>query len=347
MSKRPSQSIIFLLLVSMLPFTLPSLAQDTFSIVAIDSITGEIGSAGASCVGSSITYPHGAAILSDVIPGIGVIHTQAAWDHTNQQNAHDWMIMGLPPQQIIDSLVAHDVVNNPTTRQYGITDYNGGHPRSAAYTGINCMNYKNDTAHLNYSIQGNILLGQKILDSIQSRFLNTTGTLGDRLMAALQGAKIIGADTRCAPRNTSSQSAFLRVAKLNDPDDSLYLDLWMAYPQNLSGIFPVDPIDSLQTLYNLWKTTVSTRDQAPFIHPLTVKVYKNLSGITIFDFTRCKDYQNRQLIIFDMMGSAILKTTITGRVQQVDLSGHHARQFLTYRIVRNDQTLVVSGKFLN
>jgi uncharacterized Ntn-hydrolase superfamily protein len=347
MSKRLSKSIIFFLLVSLMLVTLPSLAQDTFSIVAIDSITGEIGSAGASCVGSSITYPHGAAILSDVIPGIGVIHTQAAWDHTNQQNAHDWMMMGLPPQQIIDSLVAHDVVNNPTTRQYGITDYNGGHPRSAAYTGINCMNYKNDTAHLNYSIQGNILMGQKILDSMQSRFLNTTGSLSDRLMAALQGAKIIGADTRCAPRNTSSQSAFIRVAKINNPADSLYLDLWMAYPQNLSGIYPVDPIDSLQTLYNLWKTAVSTKDHDPFVAVSTVKVYKNMSGKTIFDFTRCKDYQNQQLIVFDLMGRAILKTSITDRVQQVDLSGHNARQFVTYRVVRNDQTLVVSGKFLN
>jgi len=116
-------------------------AQDTFSIVAIDSVTGEIGSAGASCVGSSTTYPHGAAILSDVIPGIGAIHTQAAWDPNNQQHAHDWMMMGLAPQQIIDSLVAHDAAGNPTTRQYGIVDYNGGHPRSAAYTGINCNNY--------------------------------------------------------------------------------------------------------------------------------------------------------------------------------------------------------------
>ncbi len=167
--------------------TWPTNAQDRFSIVAIDSITGEIGSVGASGVGSSSTYPHGAAILGDVIPGIGVIHTQAAWMLTNQQNAHDWMMLGLAPQQIIDSLVAQDAFGNSTTRQYGITDFNGGHPRSAAFTGVNCMNYKNDTAHLNYSIQGIILLGQKILDSIQSRFLNTTGTLGDRLMAALQG----------------------------------------------------------------------------------------------------------------------------------------------------------------
>jgi hypothetical protein len=42
-----------------------------------------------------------------------------------------------------------------------------------------------------------------------------------------------------------------------DLADSLTLDLWMAYPSNLSGIFPVDPIDSLQTLYDAWKISVS------------------------------------------------------------------------------------------
>ncbi len=323
-----------------------SMAQDTFSIVAIDSITGEIGSAGASCVGSSSTYPHGAQILSDVIPGIGVIHTQAAWTPVNQQNAHAWMMLGLPPQQIIDSLVAHDANNNPTTRQYGITDYNGGHPRSASYTGINCLNYKNDTSHLNYSIQGNILLGQQILDSMQHRFMNTTGTLGDRLMAALQGAKVIGADTRCAVRNTSSQSAFIRVAKMTDPADSLYLDLWMAYPQNYTGAFPVDPIDSIQSLYDAWKILVGVNggmqmQQAP------VKVFTDAAGKTVFDFSRCKDYLNRQLTIYDMSGKTILAVQVIQRVMRVDLSGCSGGQVMAYRLTRQDQTLVTSGKFIN
>lgn len=44
-------------------------AQDTFSIVAVDTVTGEIGSAGASCVGPIGGV--GAFILSDVIEGIG------------------------------------------------------------------------------------------------------------------------------------------------------------------------------------------------------------------------------------------------------------------------------------
>jgi uncharacterized Ntn-hydrolase superfamily protein len=320
-------------------------SQDTFSIVAIDSVTGECGSAGASCVGSSITYPHGAAILSDVIPGIGVIHSQAAWNPVNQQNAHDWMVLGLSPQQIIDSLVANDANNNPTTRQYGIVDYNGGHPRSASYTGVNCMNYKNSTAILNYSVQGNILLGQQILDSMQTRFLNTQGTLAERLMAALQGAKVIGADTRCAVRNTSSQSAFLRVARMNDPYDSLYLDLWMAYPQNLTGVFPVDPIDSLQTLFDIWNTSVSADDKTAVILP-TIIVYTDDDGYTVFDFSRCKDYLNQKLIIFDMTGRSIMETAVSDRIFRIDLKSTANPQILGYRLITGNQKVIGSGKFL-
>jgi hypothetical protein len=62
------KKILFFVFSMLLPGGITVKAQDTFSIVAIDSITGEIGSAGASCVSSSPTYPHGAQILSDVMP---------------------------------------------------------------------------------------------------------------------------------------------------------------------------------------------------------------------------------------------------------------------------------------
>jgi uncharacterized Ntn-hydrolase superfamily protein len=344
MVKIRSKHSLLLACIAISLFVTAAKAQDTFSIVAIDSVTGEIGSAGASCVGSSGTYPHGAEIISDVIPGVGAIHTQAAWDPTNQQNAHNWMMMGLSPQQIIDSLAAHDVAGNPAVRQYGIADYNGGHPRSAAYTGINCLIYKNDTAHLNYSIQGNILAGQQIIDSIQARFLNTPGTLGDRLMAALQGAKVIGADARCTPHNTSSQSSFLRVAKMTDPYDTLYLDLWMAYPQNLTGIFPVDPIDSLQTLYNLWKQSEGIHDHG-IVPPGIVKVYNGERGTTVFDFTLCKDWQSMQLSVFDMVGRSLLKQPVSSRILHVNTSRLVSNGILIYQVTRPDRSVIAKGKF--
>lgn len=219
-------------------------AQDTFSICAVDPLTGEVGSAGASCVNDC-------TILTDVHPGYGVIHTQASWLSANQNYARSLMNLGLSPQAIIDSLVLHDAQNNPSVRQYGIVDLvNGG--RVAAYTGVNCLNYKNHITGLTYSIQGNILLGQSILDSMQTRFLNTSGTLAQKLMAALQGAKVIGADTRCASWNTSSKSAFLRVARPGDTTGVLTLNI-----QVLTTPFGVEPIDSLQALFNNWLTSVN------------------------------------------------------------------------------------------
>jgi uncharacterized Ntn-hydrolase superfamily protein len=218
-------------------------AQDTFSICAIDTLTGELGSAGASCIGAP-QIPQGCYILSDVIPGVGVIHTQAYYTAGNQNYAHSLMIQGIPPAQMVDSLVAHDVGNNPSIRQYGIVDFYTGAPRAAAYTGVNCDDYKNHITGPNYTIQGNILLGQQILDSMEARFLATEGDLACKLMAALQGAKVIGADTRCLDDGVSSLSSFLRVAQPDDPINDLSLDLNV--PSTPAGM---DPIDSLQILF--------------------------------------------------------------------------------------------------
>ena len=167
-------------------------SQHTFSIIAVDTLTGEIGSAGATC-GDSIIWPGtpGAYIISDILPGVGAIHTQALWTASNQVNARVQMQQGGSPNQIISWLVAHDVQNNPQSRQYGVVDYHDGSSRSAAFTGSSCFDYKNHILGPNYAIQGNILLGQQILDSMEYYFLNTNGCLPEKLMAAMNGAKIV------------------------------------------------------------------------------------------------------------------------------------------------------------
>lgn len=215
--------------------------QDTFSIVAVDPVTGEVGSAGASCINGSI-------IISDVLPGRGAIHTQAFWNGDNQMNAHDRLVEGLSPQEVIDWLVANDAQGNPTIRQYGIADLSPeNEPRTAAYTGVNTMDYKGHILGPNYAIQGNILLGPEILEDMESGFNGQPGTLAKKLMAALQGANVVGADTRCIPRGTSSRSAFIRVAKSHNSPDDLYLDL------NIGGFgLTSEPIDELQAQFDEW-----------------------------------------------------------------------------------------------
>jgi hypothetical protein len=158
------------------------------------------------------------------------------------------MLAGDSPQQIIDWLVANDANNNPNNRQYGIASFVNGAPQTAGYTGSGTLNYKNHITGPNYSIQGNILSGQAILDSMESRFLNEPGDLACKLMAALQGAKVPGADTRCANNGegTSSLFAFLKVAQAQDEYGSPSLLLGVKTP----GGAGIEPIDSLQSLFD-------------------------------------------------------------------------------------------------
>jgi len=237
-------------------------AQDTFSICAYDSITGQLGSAGATCIQAQTS----AVIISDIVAGVGVVHTQAAYLQQNRTYAHSLLVFGLPPQQIIDSMIAHDYAGDPSIRQYGVVDANGN---SAGFTGINCMDYKNHITGPGYSIQGNILLGQVVLDSMESRFLNTTGDLACRLMSAMQGAKMIGADSRCTSLGISAVSAFIRVANPGDTGTNpLYLNISLnTYPNY------TEPIDSLQERFDLWGGCTSA--SAPLYEKNKLMIFPN------------------------------------------------------------------------
>lgn len=306
--KNISTLILFCLL------TIFTYSQDTFSICAIDTITGEVGSAGASCIDES-AIAGGCVILSDVIPGVGVIHTQAYWNPTNQNVAHNLMIEGNSPQEIIDHMVANDVQNNPHIRQYGVVDLFEGSARCAAYTGMNCDDYKNHIIGPNYTVQGNILLGQEILDSMEYYFLNTEGELACKLMAALQGAKVIGADTRCTDDGVSSLSSFLRVGQPDDPADDLYLDLVVP-----STPFGIDPIDVLQEMVDDWGGCVSSGMGKAKIKN-SVKCFPNPSdGMVYFEF-EADVVESVSIKIFNTVGELInTKTNIKNETASLQLN---------------------------
>ena len=164
-------------------------SQDTFSIVAVDAETGEIGSAGASCVDNADQFG-GVILISGIIPGRGAINGQATVciPHVNLNNAIEQMDLDLSPDEIIDWLYINDACQfgSNEQRQYGIVDLDSmDNPRSAAFTGTNALSYAGHRLGDNYAIQGNILLGPQILDSMEYNFVNTSGPLAKRLMAAL------------------------------------------------------------------------------------------------------------------------------------------------------------------
>jgi uncharacterized Ntn-hydrolase superfamily protein len=308
----------FRLLVSLclsLPFC--SAAQDTFSIVAIDSVTGEVGSAGASCVDLLLVFPNYAVdFLGDLIPGQGAINTQASYNATNQSNARARLLAGNTPQQIISWLTSFDAGNNPNIRQYGIAAFVNGSPQTAGYTGSNTLTYKNHIAGPNYCIQGNILLGQSVLDSMEARFLREPGDLACKLMAALQGAKVVGADTRCASNNSSSLFAFLKVAQ---PTDSIGNPSFLVKVKTPGGA-QIEPIDSLQRLFDAQRTC-ATSSLAETAAP-EWKVYPNPAGdrltIAAYDPNMQRDEIHYRLT--DSRGRVVRKGRISGNSTTVDLS---------------------------
>ncbi len=250
--------------INYIPDDDPSRARDhegdTFSIVAYDPVTGQIGGAACSCYSGTIDF------LSEPVrhPSTGVllgaIHTQAAYTSCNQDRARTRMEAGDTPAQIISYMQSNDCGSGPGTRQYGIVGIDsGGNITTAGYTGSSNGFWAGDiqgidaATGMHYSIQGNILdtstAGsgrQDILDDMEAAFINTTGTLADKLMAALQGAKRVGADNRCTNSGMSGRAAFVKVLYPTDPNDnSPTIDISL-YP-NISWI---EPIDELQCAYD-------------------------------------------------------------------------------------------------
>lgn len=305
--------------------------QDTFSIVAVDSVTGEVGSAGASCVDLFQTGFSDDDFLAQLIPNVGAINTQAYYIPSNQNNATNRMNAGDTPSEIINWLVENDVQNQPQFRQYGIAALVNGSPQTAAYTGTSTDDYKNHIIGPDYSIQGNILLGQEVLDSMEFNFLNENGDLACKLMAALQGANMIGADTRCNGNGTSSLFAFVKVAQ---PSDDVGNPSFLVSVRT-SGNAGIEPIDSLQTKFDQLKSCdvldVKEEDFSRFF-----SVYPNPTT----DFITLENKTNElyDVFVYDVTGHLILQDSIS-KTKKINFS-HLAKGAYLVKITNLKRTVV-------
>jgi uncharacterized Ntn-hydrolase superfamily protein len=245
------------------------LAQDTFSIVAMDPETGEVGSAGASCVDLFNFFGLTDDFLGQLVPGKAAINTQAYYYAANQENALDQIMSGSTPQETLDWLLFNDVTLSPQFRQYGIVASVEDSIQAAAFTGSSTDDYKGHIVGPNYAIQGNILLGPTVLSSMEEAFLEEEGDLACKLMAAMQGANIIGADGRCLQNGTSSLFAFLKVAQ---PDDTFGNPSFLVSVRTPDGA-GIEPIDSLQTLFDLEKVCLPSSVDKGIENP--IRLYPN------------------------------------------------------------------------
>ena len=170
----------------------------TFSIVAIDPKTGEMGVAVASryfSVGSVVPWA-----MADV----GAVATQANVNVGYGQQAIDLLRQGLTAPEVLKKILADDKFEGKDGRQVAIVDAKGN---VAAYTGPNAPKWAGDRQGKTWSAQGNILVGAQVPEAMGKAFDATQGELAEKLFAALKAGDAVGGDAR------GRQSASMLVVK--------------------------------------------------------------------------------------------------------------------------------------
>ncbi len=180
-------------------FARPLRPVHTYSIVARDAATGELGVAVQShwfSVGS---------IVSWAWPGVGAVATQSFVEVSYGPLGLELMRAGLTADQALTALLAAD--EHTDVRQVAMVDSEGN---VAVHTGENAIIEACDRTGEGYSVQANLMLKPTVCDAMVRAYENTRGDLAERLMAALEAAQAEGGDIR------GRQSAALLVVA-DDP----------------------------------------------------------------------------------------------------------------------------------
>lgn len=180
----------------MLPRLSLALVVATFSIVARDPQTGELGIAVASrffSVGSVVPYAKA---------GVGAVATQANANVTYGPRGLELLERGANADEALKVLLRTD--SDPSARQIGIVGSDGS---SISYTGPKCNSWAGGRSGPNYAVQGNILAGEQVVVALEKTFLETKGSLAQRMYAALLAGDAAGGDSR------GRQSAAMIVVK--------------------------------------------------------------------------------------------------------------------------------------
>jgi uncharacterized Ntn-hydrolase superfamily protein len=223
--------------------SIPSFAFATFSIIAWDPATQELGVAVQShAFGAGAAVPY-------AIPGIGAVATQAAANRLYGPKAIELLKQGLSPAEVVKRLTDEDPGRE--RRQVAVIDING---HSAVYTGrhvIDRDNDPNDPIHLgdyaghitgtNFSVQGNTLASRQVLENMANAYQHTQGSMAERLMAALDAGQAAGGDSR------GMQSGGILVVRPVPPGSDATVDRIV----DIRVDDTVDPFKELHRLLNI------------------------------------------------------------------------------------------------
>ena len=168
----------------------------TFSIVAVDRETGEIG------IGVQSKIVAVGAIVPFARAGVGAIATQSFANVRYGPVGLAMLELGATPEQAVESLTRADPASE--RRQVGIVDAKG---RTATFTGEGCHEWAGGRTGDGYAVQGNILAGEDVVTAMAEAYEATEGVLAERLLAALEAGQEAGGDKR------GRQSAALLIVR--------------------------------------------------------------------------------------------------------------------------------------
>lgn len=198
----------------------------TYSIVAMDEATGEMGVAVQShwfSVGSLVIYGEA---------GVGVVATQSLVNPSYGPKGLALMKQGLSPQQALEALLLND--EGQAYRQVAMLNKDG---QSATHTGKLCIEEAGHKRGKNYSVQANMMLKNTVWDAMARAFENATGSLQNKLLAALKAAQQEQGDIR------GQQSAAILIVNGTATGNS-----WEDVKMDLRVEDSQNPIDELERL---------------------------------------------------------------------------------------------------
>jgi uncharacterized Ntn-hydrolase superfamily protein len=244
----------------------------TFSIVARDNRTGELGIAVQSkflAVGAVVPWARA---------DVGAIATQALANTSYGARGLELLASGHSARQTLAALLEGDP--GRADRQVGIIAATG---EPVTYTGSQCFSWAGGITGEHFACQGNILVGEDTVKTMARTFEQAGGALCDRLLAALAAGQAAGGDSR------GQQSAALLVVRerggyggFNDRFIDLRVDDHPA------------PIDELQRLLQLHKLYLFPPDPADII-----SIDQAIAGEIQTLLTRSGDYKGAITGVYD------------------------------------------------
>jgi len=194
--------LLIVILIMSATYSIGQRPVSTYSIVAYDEETGQLGVAVQShwfSVGALVPWAKS---------GVGAVATQSFVRVEYGPEGLQLMENGHSAEDALEFLVSQD--EGRDVRQVAMVDIHGS---VAAYTGKNCIAEAGHYIGKNYSVQANIMGKATVWSAMSEAFETSDGDLTDRMMAALDAAQAEGGDLR------GRQSAAILVVK-DTPGDS-------------------------------------------------------------------------------------------------------------------------------